>query len=84
VIRVDDDGPGLEPGLREAVLQRGVRADQAGSGSGLAKALAGPACPRRSRRIALGITSLPCYPRQIAASARHRHACDPLASEPSR
>jgi len=39
VIRVDDDGPGLEPGLREAVLQRGVRADQAGSGSGFGLAI---------------------------------------------
>jgi signal transduction histidine kinase len=28
VILVDDDGPGLDPSLREAVLQRGVRADE--------------------------------------------------------
>src|SRR5262249_37673145 len=34
VITVDDDGPGIDPALREAVLQRGVRADQAAPGSG--------------------------------------------------
>jgi signal transduction histidine kinase len=40
VILVDDDGPGLNPSLRESVLRRGVRADEsprvAGSGFGLA------------------------------------------------
>jgi len=39
VIRVDDDGPGIEPALREAVLQRGVRADQKGAGSGFGLAI---------------------------------------------
>ncbi len=34
-VTVDDDGPGLAPELREAVLQRGVRADEAAPGSGL-------------------------------------------------
>ena len=38
-IIVDDDGPGLEPGLREAVLSRGVRADEKASGSGLGLAI---------------------------------------------
>ncbi len=36
---VDDDGPGLEPSLRETVLQRGVRADEAAPGSGLGLAI---------------------------------------------
>ena len=38
VITVDDDGAGLPAGMREKVLQRGVRADEAlpGSGFGLA------------------------------------------------
>jgi signal transduction histidine kinase len=36
---VDDDGPGLEPGLRDRVLQRGVRADEAAPGSGLGLAI---------------------------------------------
>jgi signal transduction histidine kinase len=38
-IVVDDDGPGLAPELRQAVLQRGVRADEAGTGSGLGLAI---------------------------------------------
>jgi signal transduction histidine kinase len=39
VITIDDDGPGLAPSLRAAVLQRGVRADEAGPGSGLGLAI---------------------------------------------
>jgi signal transduction histidine kinase len=39
VITVDDDGPGLEAPMREAVLQRGVRADEAAPGSGLGLAI---------------------------------------------
>jgi signal transduction histidine kinase len=36
---VDDDGPGLAPELRDKVLQRGVRADEAAPGSGLGLAI---------------------------------------------
>lgn len=39
VITVDDDGPGLPASMREAVLQRGVRADEAAPGSGLGLAI---------------------------------------------
>lgn len=39
VITVDDDGPGIDPSLRETVLQRGVRADEAGPGSGFGLAI---------------------------------------------
>jgi signal transduction histidine kinase len=39
VTTVDDDGPGLNPSLRETVLQRGVRADEAAPGSGLGLAI---------------------------------------------
>jgi len=35
VILVDDDGPGIVPEMRDIVLQRGVRADEAAPGSGL-------------------------------------------------
>ncbi|MBX7221049.1 MAG: sensor histidine kinase [Blastocatellia bacterium] len=39
VIVVDDDGPGIEPRLREVVMQRGMRADEAAQGSGLGLAI---------------------------------------------
>ncbi len=39
VIAVDDDGPGIAESMREAVLQRGVRADEAAPGSGLGLAI---------------------------------------------
>jgi signal transduction histidine kinase len=39
VIWVDDDGPGIEPSMREAIMQRGVRADEAAPGSGLGLAI---------------------------------------------
>jgi signal transduction histidine kinase len=39
VLTVDDDGPGLEASMQEAVLQRGVRADEAAPGSGLGLAI---------------------------------------------
>jgi signal transduction histidine kinase len=38
-ITVDDDGPGLAPAMRESVLQRGVRADEAAPGSGFGLAI---------------------------------------------
>jgi signal transduction histidine kinase len=38
-IVVDDDGAGIPPHMREAVLQRGVRADEAAPGSGLGLAI---------------------------------------------
>jgi len=39
LMTVDDDGPGLDPSLRESVLKRGVRADEAAPGSGLGLAI---------------------------------------------
>jgi signal transduction histidine kinase len=38
-ITVDDDGPGIEPALRETVLRRGVRTDEQVPGSGLGLAI---------------------------------------------
>ncbi len=38
-ITVDDDGPGLPPEVRQAVLRRGVRLDEASAGSGLGLAI---------------------------------------------
>jgi signal transduction histidine kinase len=39
IIDVDDDGPGVDPSLRERVLHRGVRADEAAAGSGFGLAI---------------------------------------------
>jgi signal transduction histidine kinase len=39
-ILVDDDGPGIPADMRQAVLRRGVRADEAAPGSGLGLAIA--------------------------------------------
>ena len=39
VITVDDDGRGLAPSMRDQVLQRGVRVDEAAPGSGLGLAI---------------------------------------------
>jgi len=39
IITVDDDGPGLETSMRDAVLRRGVKADEAAPGSGLGLAI---------------------------------------------
>jgi signal transduction histidine kinase len=39
IITIDDDGPGLDASMRQAVLLRGVRADQAAPGSGLGLAI---------------------------------------------
>jgi signal transduction histidine kinase len=39
VLTVDDDGPGLARSMRDQVLQRGVRADEAAPGSGLGLAI---------------------------------------------
>jgi signal transduction histidine kinase len=41
VVTVDDDGAGLPAGLREKVLERGVRLDEAAPGSGLGLAIVG-------------------------------------------
>jgi signal transduction histidine kinase len=39
VILVDDDGPGIDPSMRSAIMKRGVRADEAAPGSGLGLAI---------------------------------------------
>ena len=54
VITVDDDGPGLEASMREAVLQRGVRADEAAPGSGLGLAIVRDLAELYGGSIALG------------------------------
>ena len=53
-VTVDDDGAGIEPGLREKVLQRGVRADEAAPGSGLGLAIVRDLVELYGGAIALG------------------------------
>ena len=57
-ITVDDDGPGLDPAKREAVLQRGVRADEAASGSGLGLAIVRDLAELHRGSIVLGTSPL--------------------------
>lgn len=58
VTTVDDDGPGLQPALREAVLKRGVRADQAAPGSGLGLAIVADLAELHGGSITLGASPL--------------------------
>jgi signal transduction histidine kinase len=60
VIAVDDDGPGLAVSMREAVLQRGVRADEAapGSGSGFGLAIVRDLAEVYGGSIVLGASDL--------------------------
>ncbi|MEO7157335.1 MAG: ATP-binding protein [Vicinamibacterales bacterium] len=58
VITVDDDGPGLDSSLRETVLRRGVRADEAAPGSGLGLAIVADLVELYSGGIALGASQL--------------------------
>jgi signal transduction histidine kinase len=54
VIAVDDDGPGLEPALWDAVLRRGVRADEAAPGSGFGLAIVCELAELHGGSIAVG------------------------------
>lgn len=55
---VEDDGPGLPESLRESVLQRGVRADEAAPGSGLGLAIVADLAELYGGSIALGSSPL--------------------------
>ncbi len=58
LIEVDDDGPGIEPALREAVLGRGVRADQVHPGSGLGLAIVRDLAELYGGSITIGLSPL--------------------------
>ena len=58
VITVDDDGPGIPLAMREAVLQRGVRADEAAPGSGFGLAIVRDLAEVYSGSIALDSSPL--------------------------
>jgi len=57
-VLVDDDGPGLEVSMRERVLQRGVRADEAAPGSGLGLAIVRDLADLYGGAITLGASPL--------------------------
>jgi signal transduction histidine kinase len=54
IVIIDDDGPGLDQSLHDAVLQRGVRADEAAPGSGLGLAIVRDLASLYSGSITLG------------------------------
>jgi signal transduction histidine kinase len=58
VVFVDDDGPGLDESMREAVLNRGVRADEAAPGSGLGLSIVRDLAGLYGGSIALGRSPL--------------------------
>ena len=58
IIAVDDDGPGLAASLRETVLQRGVRADEAAPGSGLGLAIVADLVEVYGGSVTLGASPL--------------------------
>jgi signal transduction histidine kinase len=53
VVTVDDDGPGLALSMRDQVMRRGVRADEAAPGSGLGLAIVGDLAQLYEGTIAL-------------------------------
>jgi signal transduction histidine kinase len=57
-IAVDDDGPGIDPGKRDLVLQRGVRAEETAPGSGLGLAIVRDLADLHRGSIALGESPL--------------------------
>jgi signal transduction histidine kinase len=58
VVTVDDDGPGLDPSMWDAVLQRGVRADEAAPGSGFGLAIVRDLAELYGGSISLGSSPL--------------------------
>jgi len=56
-VTIDDDGPGIEAAMRNAVLQRGTRADEAAPGSGLGLAIVRDLVELYGGSIALGPSS---------------------------
>ena len=69
-VTIDDDGPGLAPELRESVLNRGVRADQAGPGSGLGLAIVRDLAELYGGSITLGASPAGGLRARLELSAR--------------
>ena len=56
-VAVEDDGPGVAPGMREQVLHRGVRADEAAPGSGIGLAIVRELAELYGGTISLGAST---------------------------
>ncbi len=57
-VSIDDDGPGLSEAQREAVFQRGVRADERTPGTGLGLAIARETAELHGGSIVLSVSAL--------------------------
>ncbi|MFU8815477.1 MAG: ATP-binding protein [Pseudomonadales bacterium] len=57
-LRVDDDGQGIPPGVREAVLNRGTRADEVQPGQGIGLAVVAELVALYGGRLSIGDSDL--------------------------
>ena len=58
LVSVDDDGPGLPPDQREAVLRRGARLDESAPGSGLGLSIVDELAKAYGGSVQLGESAL--------------------------
>ena len=86
IVTVDDDGGGLDPAMRDVVLQRGVRADEAAPGSGFGLAIVRDLAELYGGSLVLVSSPAGGSARSIAASQRRdfmisrRHALRLIAA----
>jgi signal transduction histidine kinase len=71
VIDVDDDGAGLDPAMRDQVLRRGVRVDEAAPGSGLGLAIVCELAEAYGGSVALDRSSYGGVRARLTLPARH-------------
>ena len=57
-ITTEDDGPGLDPGEQEAVLERGARADESVPGQGIGLAVVAETAELYKGRVRIGTSGL--------------------------
>ena len=70
VITIDDDGPGIDPSIQEAIMQRGVRADEGVPGSGLGLAIVRDVSEIYGGSISLGASPMGVPTAKAAGSER--------------
>ncbi|MCB1819788.1 MAG: ATP-binding protein, partial [Gammaproteobacteria bacterium] len=72
-VLIDDDGPGLPPERREAVLARGVRADERVPGSGLGLAIVSDLAQLYGGSVILDTSPLGGLRLRLRLPAAHKH-----------